>query len=85
MERWDEIGQRHLGESRLTREEVLRMICQTPHYLNWEEDRRGKIAPGMAAELVVLDGDPLTCALEDLPNLKPFLTMLDGQPSIKGP
>ena len=79
LERWDEVGQRHLGESRLEREEVLRMCCQTPHFMNWEEDRRGKIAPGMEAELVVLDGDPLTCDIGRLPQLSAVLSMVDGQ------
>lgn len=79
LERWDEIGQRHLGESRLTREEVLRISCQAPHYLNREEDSRGMIAEGMAAELAVFDTDPLTCDIKDLPNLEPVLTMVDGR------
>ena len=79
LERWDEIGQRHLGESRLTRAEVLRISCQAPHYMNWEEDSRGSIAEGMAAELAVFDTDPLTCDIKQLPNLKPVLTMVDGR------
>ena len=79
LERWDEIGQRHLGESHLTREEVLRISCQTPHYMNREEDSRGRIAAGMAAELTVFDADPLTCDIRQLPELKPALTMVDGR------
>lgn len=79
LERWDEIGQWHLGESRLTREEVLRISCQAPHYLNREEDSRGMIAGGMAAELVVFDTEPLTCDIKDLPNLEPVLSMVDGR------
>ena len=79
LERWDEIGQRHLGESRLTRAEVLRISCQAPHYLNREEDSRGMIAEGMAAELAVFDADPLTCDIKQLPGLKPVLTMVDGR------
>ena len=79
LERWDEIGQRHLGESHLTREEVLRISCQTPHYLNWEEDTRGRIAEGIAAELAVFDTDPLTCDIKQLAELKPVLTMVDGR------
>ena len=78
LERWDEIGQRHLGESRLTRAEVLRISCQAPHYMNWEEDSRGSIAEGMAAEMAVFDADPLTCDISQLANLKPVLTMVDG-------
>ena len=79
LERWDEIGQRHLGVSHLTREEVLRISCQTPHYLNWEEDTRSRIAEGMAAELAVFDTDPLTCDIKQLAELKPVLTMVDGR------
>lgn len=79
LERWDEIGQRRLGESRLTREEVLRISCQAPHYLNREEDSRGRIAGGMAADLAVFDADPLTCDISQLANLKPVLTMVDGR------
>ena len=79
LERWDEIGQQHLSESHLTREEILRMSCQTPHYMNWEEDSRGKIAAGMAAELAIFDDDPLTCETDDLPKLTPALTMVDGR------
>ena len=79
LERWDEIGQRRLGESHLTREEVLRMSCQAPHYLNREEDTRGRIAAGMAAELAVFDADPLTCDIKQLAELKPAMTMVDGR------
>ena len=79
LERWDEIGQRRLGESRLTREEVLRISCRAPHYLNREEDDRGMIAGGKAAELAVFDTDPLTCDIEQLAGLKPALTMVDGR------
>ena len=79
LERWDKIGQRHLGESHLTREEVLRISCQAPHYMNREEDSRGRIAAGMAAELAVFDTDPLTCDIRQLPELKPVLTMVDGR------
>jgi len=79
LTRWDRVGQQHIGESRLQREEVLRLCCQAPHYINWEEDDRGTIAPGRAAELVTLDGDPLTCDIEALPNLKSVLSMVDGR------
>ena len=79
LARWDEVGQRPLGESRLKREEVLRICCQTPHYMNWEEDQRGTIAEGMAAELVAFEGDPLTCDTDRLPELKPILSIVDGR------
>ena len=79
LARWDESGQRQLGDSRLDREEVLRLCCQSPHYINWEEDNRGVIAPGMAAEFMVLDANPLTCDIDLLPQLAPVLTVVDGR------
>ena len=79
LARWDEVGQQQLGESRLNREEVLRICCQTPHYMNWEEDQRGTVVEGMAAELVAFDGDPLTCDLDRLAQLKPQLSIVDGR------
>jgi hypothetical protein len=69
--------QRH-GDSRLTREEALRLGCQTGHRVTWNEDRHGSIEPGKMADLVVLDGDPLTCALDDLKDLPVDLTIVGG-------
>jgi predicted amidohydrolase YtcJ len=77
--RWDDEGQQHLGKSNLTREEALRICCQTPHYMNFDEDNRGRIAPGQAAELVVLNGNPLTCDVDLLPQLEADMTILDGR------
>lgn len=79
LSRWNEPGQRAEGQSYLTREEVLRHSTQTGHYLNWEEDSRGVIEPGFAADVVVLDGDPLTCDLDLLPQLQVDLTVMDGK------
>jgi predicted amidohydrolase YtcJ len=77
--RWDDEGQQHLGKSNLTREEALRICCQTPHHMNFDEDNRGRIAPGQAAELVVLNGNPLTCDVDLLPQLEADMTILDGR------
>ncbi|SDT11060.1 amidohydrolase [Bradyrhizobium canariense] len=77
--RWDDHNRQSLGKSNLTREEALRICCQTPHYMNWEESSRGTIAEGMAAELVVLDGNPMTCDVDLLPQLKADMTVVDGQ------
>ena len=79
LARWDDDGKKNLGPSNLTREEALRICCQTPHHMNWDEDLRGMIADGRAADLVVLDGDPLTCDVDLLPQLKAVMTMLDGR------
>ena len=76
--RWDNDGEQHLGQSNLSREEALRICCQTPHYMNFDEDARGSIAEGMMAEMVVLDGDPLTCDVDFIPQLQADMTIVDG-------
>ncbi|HXH81599.1 MAG TPA: amidohydrolase family protein, partial [Candidatus Tectomicrobia bacterium] len=79
LARWDGDAGRRLGESGLTREEALRISVQSGHLLTWSEDRRGVIEPGRDADLVVLDGDPLTCAEDALPALAVDLTIVGGR------
>ena len=67
-----------LGESFLTRAEVLRLIARTGHMLSWDEDRRGAIAPGMDADFIVLDRDPLTCPEDEIRAIRPVRTFLAG-------
>ncbi|HEX7127450.1 MAG TPA: amidohydrolase [Thermodesulfobacteriota bacterium] len=77
--RWDGDSRRRLGESRLGREEALRLTAQTGHLLTWSEDRRGSIEPGKDADLVVLDGNPLTCPEDAIKDLRVDLTMVGGR------
>jgi predicted amidohydrolase YtcJ len=69
--------QRH-GESRLTREEALRLGTQTGHWVTWNEGRYGSIEPGKMADLVVLDGDPLACPQDQLKDLHVDMTIVGG-------
>ena len=68
-----------LGESFLTREEALRLMTRTGPMLTWDEDRRGAIAPGMDADFVVLDRDPLTCPEDEIRETRPLRTFLAGE------
>ena len=67
-----------LGESFLTREEVLRLTTRTGPMLTWNEDRRGAIVPGMDADFIVLDRDPLTCPEDEIRETRPLRTFLAG-------
>ncbi len=78
LARWDEESGRSLGESRLSREEALRMAIQAGHLLTWNEDRYGSIEVGKIADLVVLADDPLTCPEERLKDIPVELTILGG-------
>jgi predicted amidohydrolase YtcJ len=77
--RWDHDGQRRLGESRLTREEALRMAIQSGHRLTWNEDRFGSLEVGKVADMVVLAGDPLSCELDRLKDIRVDRTFLGGR------
>jgi predicted amidohydrolase YtcJ len=66
-------------EQRVTLEEALVATTVSPAWLARDERRRGKLIPGFLADLVVLDGDPLTLAPEDLPSVQVVATMVGGR------
>ena len=66
-------------EQALTEEEALRASTVAPAWLSGDEQRRGRLRPGMLADLVVLNKDPLTCEPEELTELKPVATMAGGR------
>ena len=66
-------------EQAVTVEEALEATCVAPAWLAHDEHRRGALRPGMLADLVVLDRDPLTCAPEELPELRVLATMVGGR------
>jgi hypothetical protein len=63
----------------VTVEEALLATCVAPAWLEHAESRRGRLRPGMLADLVVLDRDPLTCPPEELPELSVVATMVGGR------
>jgi predicted amidohydrolase YtcJ len=79
LARWDQDSGTRLGESRLGREEALRLAVQTGHLLTWSEDRRGSLEAGKDADLVVLAEDPLACPEDRLRDLAPDLTVMGGR------
>jgi predicted amidohydrolase YtcJ len=66
-------------EESITVEMAVHATCVAPAYLSGDERRRGKLLPGFLADLVVLDRDPLTCALEELRELQVVATMVAGR------
>jgi len=79
LARWDEDGQRQLGDSQLSREEALRLAVQSGHRLTWNEDRYGTLEVGKVADMVVLDEDPLSCDLDRLKDIRVDRTFLGGR------
>jgi predicted amidohydrolase YtcJ len=78
LARWDNDGRQRLGESGLTRMQALRLATVAGHYLTWDEATRGPLAPGMAADFVVLDEDPLTCDLDRIRHIGVERTFVAG-------
>jgi predicted amidohydrolase YtcJ len=79
LARYDGGSHQRLGDSRLTREEALRLVTQSGHLLTWSEDRRGTIEEGKDADLAVLDDNPLTCAEDHIKDIGVDLTIVGGR------
>jgi predicted amidohydrolase YtcJ len=77
--RWDNDGKQRLGNSGLSRIEALRLATVAGHYLTWDEATRGPLKPGMAADFVVLDEDPLTCELDRIRHIGVARTFVAGR------
>jgi len=63
----------------LTVEQALHATCVAPAWLSRDERRRGRLVPGLLADLVVLDRDPLACAPEELREVQVVATMVGGR------
>jgi len=66
-------------EEALTLEQALHATCVAPGWLSHDERRRGTLLPGHAADLVVLDRDPLACEPDELPDVHVVATMVAGR------
>jgi len=58
---------------------ALRATVTGPAWLAHEEHRRGRLAPGWDADLVVLSRDPLDCPPEELSDVRVEATMVAGE------
>jgi predicted amidohydrolase YtcJ len=72
-------GRRNDGPAqRVTRAEALAMWTRdAARVLGW--DGIGTLAPGNHADLIVVDRDPLTCPLDELPATRVLRTVVGGQ------
>lgn len=66
-------------EQRISREEAIRAYTINGAWALRMEHELGSVEPGKLADLIVLSGDPLTCAEDDIKDLAVELTMLDGE------
>lgn len=66
-------------ENALTREEAIRLYTSNNAYLLKAEAFSGSIEKGKLADLILLDRDPLTCPLDELPETQVLMTWLGGK------
>lgn len=75
----DTTGQPYFTRGTLTREEALIGYTRSNAYLIFREDKLGTIEPGKLADLVVLDRDYMTVPAEEIRDIRPVMTMVDGR------
>ncbi|UQZ88120.1 amidohydrolase [Deltaproteobacteria bacterium Smac51] len=66
-------------EHRLTRLEALKTYTTWSAYSEFNENRKGSLAAGKLADFAVLDRDPLTCPIEELPEARALMTFSGGE------
>ncbi len=64
---------------RLTRREALALFTSDAAYAAFEEDVRGRIAPGFAADLTVFGADPMTASEKEIPRIATVATVVNGR------
>jgi len=70
-------------EQRISREDALRSYTIWGAYLQSAEKRKGSIETGKLADLVVIDRDILKCPEDQIREIEPVMTVLDGKISAK--
>jgi predicted amidohydrolase YtcJ len=66
-------------QERLTRREALALFTSDAAYAAFEEDRRGRIAPGYEADLTVFPRDPMEASEKEIPGIPALMTIVGGK------
>ena len=67
------------AEQRIGAYEALQALTTGPAWQAFEEDRRGRIKPGLLADFVVLGSNPLTTQVADIRGIKVLETIKEGR------
>lgn len=78
-------GESWIPEERVDLETMLRAYTVNGAWLSGEEGSRGMLAPGRAADLIVLDRDLLKTPAHEISRAKVLLTLIDGQEVYRHP
>jgi predicted amidohydrolase YtcJ len=66
-------------DTRITAEEGLRMMTTNSAYALFRENEVGSLEPGKLADLLIVDGNPLSSDPDEIFNLELWVTMIDGR------
>jgi predicted amidohydrolase YtcJ len=69
-----------LPDQKLSAAEALRGFTSDAAFAGFAESEVGRLAPGLRADFVVLEGDPLAVPPRAIPDLRVHSTWLDGKP-----
>ena len=67
-----------MTDQAVTVEQALDLLTRAGAYATFEEDRKGTIAVGKLADLVLLSDDPRTVPIAELPEVEAVMTMIGG-------
>lgn len=70
-------------QEKLSRTEALALYTNDAAFAAFEEAWRGRIAPGMAADLTVLSGDPMTAPESEIAAIPVSMTIVGGRISYR--
>jgi len=74
-----------LPDQRLSAAEALRGFTSDAAWAGFMERDVGRLAPGLRADFVLLDADPLSAATHQLPRIRVLSTWVDGTPVYAAP
>ena len=66
-------------EERLSAYEALQALTTGPAWQAFEEERKGRIKPGLLADFVILDRNPLTTPVDSIKDIKVRETIKEGR------
>jgi len=66
-------------QQNLTREEALVAYTSGSAWFSLDEDSRGRLEPGMLADLAILSADYFLVAEDEIPDISAEATMVDGK------
>lgn len=84
LDRLDRAGQPIAPEQAITAYEALLAYTMGGAIASGDDDNRGSLTPGKWADMIVLDGDPLTTEPAALPGLKVVQTFVGGREAYEG-